>query len=105
MIPGATSLQLTPCRHQKQALSFMLRRERGWLLHASQSDLWRLDKNPIGCNLYINNLTEDAQTDAPPQFRGGILADHMGLGKTLSMIALVASDQSDGSKQRKEMTS
>ena len=32
------------------------------------------------------------QNEAPPQFYGGIIADPMGLGKTLTMIALVATD-------------
>lgn len=91
--PPALKTVLYP--HQKQALSFMLRRECGWRLHDPQSDLWRLDKGPLGSHLYINNITEDAQIDPPPQFRGGILADHMGLGKTLSMIALIASDYSN----------
>jgi SWI/SNF-related matrix-associated actin-dependent regulator of chromatin subfamily A3 len=31
----------------------------------------------------------------PPVFKGGILADQMGLGKSLSIIALIASDFSD----------
>jgi SNF2 family DNA or RNA helicase len=30
--------------------------------------------------------------DEPPQFYGGIIADPMGLGKTLSMISLIACD-------------
>lgn len=30
--------------------------------------------------------------EEPPQFYGGIIADSMGLGKTLSMISLIASD-------------
>jgi SNF2 family DNA or RNA helicase len=32
------------------------------------------------------------QTETPPQFFGGIIADPMGLGKTLSMMALIATD-------------
>lgn len=33
-----------------------------------------------------------AQLEQLPQFYGGIVADPMGLGKTLSMIALIACD-------------
>ena len=40
---------------------------------------------------YVNNVTGEASNLPPPDFRGGILADAMGLGKTLSIIALVAS--------------
>ena len=41
---------------------------------------------------YINNVTGESQFHPPPKFCGGILADAMGLGKTLSIIALIASD-------------
>jgi SWI/SNF-related matrix-associated actin-dependent regulator of chromatin subfamily A3 len=40
----------------------------------------------------MNTVTGETQPAPPPPFRGGILADHMGLGKTLAMIALIASD-------------
>lgn len=40
----------------------------------------------------MNRVSNTAQTDEPPQFYGGIIADPMGLGKTLSMISLIASD-------------
>lgn len=35
-------------------------------------------------------ISGDHQLDEPKQFFGGIIADPMGLGKTLTMIALVA---------------
>lgn len=41
---------------------------------------------------YVNNVTGESQFCPPPNFRGGILADAMGLGKTLTMLALIASD-------------
>jgi SNF2 family DNA or RNA helicase len=37
-------------------------------------------------------VSEAHQFEEPPQFFGGIVADPMGLGKTLTMIALVATD-------------
>ncbi|KAK2805068.1 hypothetical protein FQN50_006313 [Emmonsiellopsis sp. PD_5] len=79
-------------KHQKQALGFMLRRERGWDLEGEKSDLWSVVRQPTGIS-FRNNVTGKYQQEAPIQFRGGILADHMGLGKTLSMISLVVSDQ------------
>ncbi|KAI0413198.1 SNF2 family N-terminal domain-containing protein [Xylaria grammica] len=63
-------------RHQKQALTFMTQRENGW----------NFDQN------FINKVSNTYLTEEPPQFCGGIIADTMGLGKTLTMIALVASD-------------
>ena len=40
---------------------------------------------------YTNNVTGETLNHPPPAFRGGILADAMGLGKTLSAIALLTS--------------
>jgi SNF2 family DNA or RNA helicase len=40
----------------------------------------------------MNNISGASQYISPPDFRGGILADSMGCGKTLSMIALIAHD-------------
>jgi SNF2 family DNA or RNA helicase len=41
---------------------------------------------------FINRISNAYQDEEPPQFYGGIIADPMGLGKTLSMIALIATD-------------
>ncbi|KAK2802066.1 alpha-1,6-mannosyltransferase [Onygenales sp. PD_10] len=86
------ALRTSLYKHQKQALGFMLSRERGWDLEGEKSDLWSVVRQPTGISLR-NNVTGKYQQQAPIQFRGGILADHMGLGKTLSMISLVVSDQ------------
>lgn len=40
----------------------------------------------------MNKISNILQPNEPSQFRGGIIADPMGLGKTLSMIALIATD-------------
>ncbi|KAF1982148.1 hypothetical protein K402DRAFT_424856 [Aulographum hederae CBS 113979] len=85
-------LQTQLYSYQKQALSFMLHREKGWDLEGPWPDIWKQVKHDDGSILYLNTITEEISAEMGPQFRGGILADHMGLGKTLSMIALVASD-------------
>ncbi|KAL6878767.1 SNF2 family N-terminal domain-containing protein [Trichoderma novae-zelandiae] len=41
---------------------------------------------------FVNRVSGAAQAEPPQQFYGGIIADSMGLGKTLSMISLIASD-------------
>ncbi|KAF4311501.1 SNF2-related protein [Botryosphaeria dothidea] len=88
--PAALRTQLHP--HQRQALAFMKRRERGLALFGPQKDIWMAEGK--GSNWrFLNCITGDEQCTAPPEFKGGILADEMGLGKTLSMIALVASDK------------
>ncbi|KAF8865136.1 hypothetical protein BDZ45DRAFT_580863, partial [Acephala macrosclerotiorum] len=81
--------------HQKQGLTFMLRREQGWQLNESSEDIWsrcsfRATNTEIN---FRNNVTGACQDDPPPSFQGGLLADEMGLGKTLSMISLIASSQ------------
>ena len=39
---------------------------------------------------YSNHVTCQTSDQPPPEFQGGILADAMGLGKTLTIIALIA---------------
>ena len=50
----------------------------------------------------MNNIARKAQISKPPQFCGGILADPMGLGKSLSMISLIANDSSNTSQDMPE---
>ena len=78
-------------RHQKQALTFMLRRERGWAFDGKETDIWETSDTSQS-RYFINRVADIHQVEPPPQFFGGIIADPMGLGKTLTMIALAASD-------------
>ncbi|KAL5313043.1 hypothetical protein ACEPPN_019470 [Leptodophora sp. 'Broadleaf-Isolate-01'] len=89
--PQPDAIQTTLERHQKQALSFMLQRERGWALNGQTPDIWETKKTSHGY-YFINRISGAYQAEEPPQFFGGIIADPMGLGKTLSMISLVATD-------------
>ncbi|KAL8375683.1 hypothetical protein RB595_007002 [Gaeumannomyces hyphopodioides] len=69
--------QLT--EHQRQAVDFILKREHPQFCR----DANRLARADIGASLNV---------DSPLSSRGGIIADVMGMGKTLSMItAIVAS--------------
>ncbi|KAK3940959.1 SNF2 family N-terminal domain-containing protein [Diplogelasinospora grovesii] len=87
--PSAISTELK--RHQKQALTFMLRREQGWAFGESSVDMWEyLDTERGQC--FVNRISGDHQSQEPTPFYGGIIADPMGLGKTLTMIALAATD-------------
>lgn len=40
----------------------------------------------------MNRVSNTYQHEEPPQCYGGIIADPMGLGKTLTMISLAATD-------------
>ncbi|KAI8630511.1 SNF2 family N-terminal domain-containing protein [Xylariaceae sp. FL1651] len=86
-----TAIRSVMKRHQKQALTFMKQRENGWSFNQEFIDIWEMLKTEQG-PVFVNKITEAYQIEEPAQFRGGIIADTMGLGKTLSMIALVASD-------------
>ena len=77
-------------KHQKQALTFMSRRERGWLMTEDGHDVWKTSRPGGGSTTYLNVITGQEQTRPPPEFRGGLLTDAPGLGKTLSIIALIA---------------
>jgi SWI/SNF-related matrix-associated actin-dependent regulator of chromatin subfamily A3 len=41
---------------------------------------------------YVNTITRTLQDSPPPDFRGGLLADQMGLGKSLTMISVIAAN-------------
>lgn len=85
---------LTPLlSHQKQALTFMLRHEshRSFGDEATgNSTLWQKKYHKSGKVYYeeaVCSMTTDAE---PPQVSGGLLADVMGLGKTLESLTLIA---------------
>ncbi|KAI0848090.1 SNF2 family N-terminal domain-containing protein [Daldinia vernicosa] len=81
-------------KHQKQGLGFMMNKE---LPRQFGSDgkavgsFWQIRLGNNGQKTYYNVITGSAQREAPPETLGGILADMMGLGKTLSILSLVAS--------------
>ncbi|KAJ2987230.1 hypothetical protein NUW58_g4621 [Xylaria curta] len=89
-----SKLLRTPLQsHQKGGLTFMLNREQGWNLKQDGADIWSLKWDEDGQSKYfVNNIDLTERLDPPPQFSGGILADGMGSGKTLSMISLIAHD-------------
>ncbi|KAG8532187.1 uncharacterized protein KY384_003828 [Bacidia gigantensis] len=93
MVPSVLSTGLR--RHQKQALTFMMHREQGWDFKQKYKDLWQENKDIHGRFSYQNRVTGREQARPPDQFRGGLLIDAPGLGKSLSIISLIASDKLD----------
>lgn len=78
--------------HQKQGLYFMSNKEKERVFgenEADNSSLWRLKIGNNGQKSYYNVITGQEERRNPPQVLGGILADMMGLGKTLSILSLV----------------
>ncbi|KAH8654000.1 SNF2 family N-terminal domain-containing protein [Tricladium varicosporioides] len=79
-------------KHQKQGLYFMTNKEKERVFSADEkanSSLWRLNIGGNGQRSYYNVITGQEERHNPPQVLGGILADMMGLGKTLSILSLV----------------
>ncbi|KAI3402122.1 hypothetical protein diail_51 [Diaporthe ilicicola] len=80
---------LTPLlKHQKQALHFMLGRED---TSNMVDELWQKRTDARGQLTHYNVITNEQSRRAPVKAQGGILADMMGLGKTLSILSLVTS--------------
>ncbi|TVY43285.1 putative ATP-dependent helicase [Lachnellula subtilissima] len=76
---------------RKKGLTFMVKREGGWQYDDSrEEDLWVKEIDEFGHVKYTNTITEMSQSHEPLDSRGGLLADQMGLGKSLTMISLIA---------------
>ncbi|KAF9580769.1 hypothetical protein BGW38_002449, partial [Lunasporangiospora selenospora] len=80
-------------RHQKQALYFLLEREKQEdyedKVKNKLTSLWRkrhaLHRHPT----FLNVITSQETTAKPASMLGGILADDMGLGKTITVISII----------------
>ncbi|XVF46843.1 hypothetical protein PTKIN_Ptkin03bG0060200 [Pterospermum kingtungense] len=101
--PGTLLCELRP--YQKQALQWMFQVEKGNCMDEAATTLhpcweaYRLadKREPV---IYLNAFTGDATVEFPSTHemaRGGILADAMGLGKTIMTIALLLTNsEKDG---------
>ena len=79
--------------HQKQALRFLTEHEEteaGQAQNNKTFSLWKAKSKPNGKEFWYNVITGQEATKKPEAARGGILADMMGLGKTLSILALIS---------------
>jgi len=72
--------------HQKQALYFLTEREKG----TGKESLWQETVKANGKKMWFNVITGHETAEQPEPTLGGILADVMGLGKTLQILALLA---------------
>ncbi|KAF3767673.1 hypothetical protein M406DRAFT_288811 [Cryphonectria parasitica EP155] len=79
--------------HQKQALHFMKGREDP--AETAMDPLWKKTSAFRGQVTYYNIIASKHYHEPPTKPLGGILADMMGLGKTLSILSLVASTVPD----------
>ncbi|KAK0710005.1 SNF2 family N-terminal domain-containing protein [Lasiosphaeria miniovina] len=83
---GDQRLKTKLLKHQKGSLSFMLQRESGNI-----PDKYRLWQKGVvrGQETYIHRITKTQSLMRPEEVGGGVLADEMGMGKSLSTLALI----------------
>ena len=87
--------------HQKQALFFLKNREQDRNIAKEGSEpfhLWKVQYHKNGNKVWYNVITGTETDKKPPTMRGGILADTMGLGKTLSMLSLAVDSSVEAKK-------
>lgn len=92
--PPDSIITTTLLRHQKQALTFMLQHEQPRTFGKEESEnssLWRRKTTKSGGAVYHEVVSGITLKDEPDQVLGGLLADVMGLGKTLEALSLVGS--------------
>lgn len=85
--------------HQKQGLHFMTNKEKDRVFSDTEegnSSYWRLRVGSNGRSKYVDVITGQAHRSKPPEVFGGILADMMGLGKTLSILSLIVGTLDQG---------
>ena len=84
--------------HQRQALWWLLEREKPRIFgneEADNSSLWRKERNDGGRWRYREIVAQIETSEEPAQVLGGLLADVMGLGKTIEILALIASTKDE----------
>ncbi|CAN9436614.1 unnamed protein product [Alternaria alternata] len=85
-LEGDERLNTTLLLHQKTALAFMMQREDGPI--PEKYALWKaIEEEGLQC--YRHAISNARCMFKPEETGGGILADEMGMGKTLSVLALI----------------
>ncbi|KAI0193260.1 SNF2 family N-terminal domain-containing protein [Xylaria flabelliformis] len=90
---GDRRLQTPLLDHQQRALTFMKQRESGDI--PEKYRLWRKSSYE-GQEMYIHRVTKTRSPLRPDEKGGGVLADEMGMGKSLCLLALVLETLDEG---------
>ncbi|KAJ2905925.1 SNF2 family N-terminal domain-containing protein [Zalerion maritima] len=93
---GALAIKTSLLLHQRKALNFMSQRETGNIDPAFL--LWQETTTDEGRTVYRHRITSEESVARPDERGGGILADEMGMGKSLSVIALIMERATEGIK-------
>ncbi|ERF69852.1 hypothetical protein EPUS_05394 [Endocarpon pusillum Z07020] len=83
---GDTRLRTPLLQHQEEALSYLMQRECGPV--SPEFSLWRRVESD-GHVSYRHAITNAISPVMPSETGGGVLADEMGMGKSLSILSLV----------------
>ncbi|KAF5633623.1 helicase-like transcription factor [Fusarium sp. NRRL 52700] len=94
MVEGGDRVTRQLLRHQKEALGFMLERESGHINEKYR--LWEKIEHGDGKVQYRHRITKRRRDIRPEEKGGGILADDMGMGKSLSILALIMKTLDNG---------
>ncbi|KPM46104.1 hypothetical protein AK830_g425 [Neonectria ditissima] len=85
-VTGDGRLKTELLDHQERGLGFMLQRESGEI--PDEYRLW--ERTVVEDNeIFVHRITKKRESLRPDEKGGGVLADEMGMGKTLSILALV----------------
>ncbi|KAF3400768.1 putative SWI/SNF-related matrix-associated actin-dependent regulator of chromatin [Talaromyces pinophilus] len=98
-VRGSEGLNRALYQHQEEALYFMLQRETGDI--PDKYRLWRPEMVD-GEQKYRHIITKAQQNELPDESGGGILADEMGMGKSLTTLVLIEKTLSDALKWAEE---
>ncbi|KAF6828597.1 DNA repair and recombination protein rad5c [Colletotrichum musicola] len=92
-VDGDKGLSNNLLPHQQEALAWMLRRESGNIEENRQ--LW-YEMEVEGQKWFRHKITKVKQKTKPDERGGGILADEMGMGKSLSILSLIVKTLEEG---------
>ncbi|KAF5687057.1 helicase-like transcription factor [Fusarium circinatum] len=100
MVEGGDKVTRQLLRHQKEALGFMLERESGHINEKYR--LWEEIEYGDKKVQYRHRITKRRKDIRPEEKGGGILADDMGMGKSLSILALIMKTLDNGQEWAEE---
>ncbi|KAI0466403.1 hypothetical protein F4859DRAFT_497307 [Xylaria cf. heliscus] len=99
---GDRRLQTALLDHQQRALTFMKQRESGDI--PEKYRLWQKSSYE-GQEMYIHRVTKTRSPLRPDEKGGGVLADEMGMGKSLCVLALLLDTLDEGREWARQMQS